>query len=193
MELAGLLPGTQYDHLDVGGSLTICGTLNVVLLDGFTPALGQSFDILDWGAVAGTFATLSLPTLPGLTWDTTQLYTAGVLKVNSAGIAGDYNNNGTVDAADYVVWRKGLGTTYPPSNYDDWRTYFGHAGGESGSAAAVQTSVPEPNALLLIALPLALLVVRHRHTMERLFAPCLPGSLTSLRPQRRRRVQANRP
>ena len=25
---------------------------------------------------------------------------------------GDFNNDGKVDAADYVVWRKGFGTTY---------------------------------------------------------------------------------
>ncbi len=27
---------------------------------------------------------------------------------------GDYNNNGVVDAADYAVWRKGLGQIYAP-------------------------------------------------------------------------------
>jgi len=32
-------------------------------------------------------------------------------------IPGDFNNNGVVDAADYVVWRKGLGTTYDQNDY----------------------------------------------------------------------------
>ncbi len=32
-------------------------------------------------------------------------------------IPGDYNHDGVVDTADYVVWRKGLGTTYQPSDY----------------------------------------------------------------------------
>ena len=36
-------------------------------------------------------------------------------------LPGDYNHNGIVDAADYVVWRKGLGTTYTQADYDVWR------------------------------------------------------------------------
>ena len=37
-------------------------------------------------------------------------------------LAGDYNKNGTVDAADYVVWRKNDG---PSQGYDTWRAHFG--------------------------------------------------------------------
>src|SRR5262249_15044183 len=40
-------------------------------------------------------------------------------------LPGDFNYDGTVDAADYVVWRKGLGTTYTQSDYDTWRSHFG--------------------------------------------------------------------
>ena len=35
----------------------------------------------------------------------------GAFELQPKGILGDYNRNGTVDAADYVVWRKTLGTT----------------------------------------------------------------------------------
>ena len=38
---------------------------------------------------------------------------------------GDYNLNGAVDAADYTVWRDGLGTTYTQADYDVWRANFG--------------------------------------------------------------------
>jgi hypothetical protein len=31
---------------------------------------------------------------------------------------GDFNHDGTVDAADYVVWRKGLGTIYSQDDYE---------------------------------------------------------------------------
>src|SRR5215813_4339842 len=53
---------------------------------------------------------------------------------------GDFNNNGTVDAADYVVWRKnlngpyalpndnGLGTPVSSAHYDLWRSSFGNTG-----------------------------------------------------------------
>lgn len=37
---------------------------------------------------------------------------------------GDYNQDGTVDAADYITWRNGLGTTYSPYDYELWRSNF---------------------------------------------------------------------
>ena len=108
IELGGTTLGSQHDQLDVSGTATLGGTLAVSLINSFTPSAGQSFDILDWTSVNGTFSSLSLPTLTGLAWNTSQLYTTGVLSV---GIPGDYNLNGVVDAADYVVWRKNAGTT----------------------------------------------------------------------------------
>ncbi len=40
------------------------------------------------------------------------------------GLAGDYNKDQAVDAADYAVWRKTLNT---PSGYESWRTNFGRS------------------------------------------------------------------
>ena len=77
IELGGTTPGMQYDQLLVTGQLSLGGTLDV-LLTGLTPAAGQSFDILDWGSLVGTFSSISLPTLTaGLAWDTSQLYSTG--------------------------------------------------------------------------------------------------------------------
>jgi hypothetical protein len=60
----------------------------------------------------------------------------------SPGLPGDYNQDGKVDAADYVVWRKNPGAFGgDPGGYNTWRTNFDRtAGSGSGSAAAV----PEP-------------------------------------------------
>jgi hypothetical protein len=57
-------------------------------------------------------------------------------------IAGDYNLNGVVDAADYVAWRKGLGTAFTQANHDVWRAHFGQADGSSSAAIA---NTPFPN------------------------------------------------
>ncbi|MEN1680920.1 MAG: glycoside hydrolase family 18 protein [Planctomycetota bacterium] len=58
------------------------------------------------------------------------------------GLDGDFNGDGSVDAADYTTWRDGLGTTYTLSDYSDWRSNFG--------ATATQTAtVPEPTTLTL--------------------------------------------
>jgi PEP-CTERM motif len=86
-----------------------------------------------------------------------------VLTVASAGIPGDYNSDGTVDAGDYVLWRKYQGTTHTLPNdptggtiglaqYNTWRSHFGQPPG-TGSAlddsAGRSAAVPEPATLLL--------------------------------------------
>ena len=60
---------------------------------------------------------------------------------------GDYDGNGVVDAADYVVWRKGLGTIYTQNDYSVWRTHFGQT---VGSGAMANAAVPEPATLILL-------------------------------------------
>ncbi|MGD9635054.1 MAG: glycoside hydrolase family 5 protein [Pirellulales bacterium] len=69
-----------------------------------------------------------------------------------AGVPGDFNDDGVVDATDYTVWRDGLGSVYTELDYDDWKANFGASRPGGGSAA-----VPEPAALLLcgLILPLA--------------------------------------
>ncbi len=156
IELAGAAPGTQYDRLLVAGPLSLGGALAISLINGFTPQAGNSFDILDWATVSGTFSSLSLPSLQSsLAWDTSQLYTTGVLAVVSA-LPGDFNVNGTVDVADYVVWRKGLGTVYSPLDYNLWRAHFGQT---IGSGTAVAT-IPEPPSIALLIAMLAVTATR---------------------------------
>jgi hypothetical protein len=66
------------------------------------------------------------------------------------GLDGDYNEDGSVNAADYVVWRKSNG---PPEAYTTWRTNFGRSSG-AGSALG-GAAVPEPANLVLAAFGLA--------------------------------------
>jgi hypothetical protein len=61
-------------------------------------------------------------------------------------LPGDYNRDGTVDAADYVVWRK---TDGMPAGYDTWRANFGHTSGSS-SVAGANATVPEPKTLAML-------------------------------------------
>lgn len=80
-------------------------------------------------------------------------------------LAGDYNADGAVNAADYVVWRKNLGSSLPLPNGDDttgvgiddyarWREHFGQSA--SGPAAALSdfSDVPEPKCALLLIIGL---------------------------------------
>jgi hypothetical protein len=81
MELSGTTPGSQYDVLNLSGSGNLAGTLDIELLSGFVPKVGDSFDILN-GTITGTFANLDLPSLPGgEQWNTSELYSSGLLTV----------------------------------------------------------------------------------------------------------------
>jgi hypothetical protein len=66
----------------------------------------------------------------------------------SEGLDGDYNGDGKVDAADYVVWRKNDGT---PGGYTTWRDNFGAMAG-SGGVSRSAGAAPEPSALALVGL-----------------------------------------
>jgi len=61
-------------------------------------------------------------------------------------VPGDYDRDGLVTAADYVLWRKNDGS---PAAYDIWRAHFDQTAG-SGSGATANAAVPEPTTLVLL-------------------------------------------
>jgi hypothetical protein len=79
----------------------------------------------------------------------------GSLNSGPPAVAGDYNGNGVVDMADYVLWRNGgplqnevsSTGTVDAADYDAWRTRFGNTSG-AGSSLASGTAVPEPTVLV---------------------------------------------
>jgi hypothetical protein len=83
-------------------------------------------------------------------------------------VPGDYNNNGTVDAADYVDWRNGG----PLDNEDDepdvindadyvfWKSQFGNPLEEAAGSVVGASPVPEPASILLALAALALWLPR---------------------------------
>jgi hypothetical protein len=71
------------------------------------------------------------------------------IEAPSAGRNGDFNGDGKVDAADYVVWRK---TDNSQPGYDEWRMNFGRTSG--AAAGQVAGAVPEPASLALTAVGL---------------------------------------
>ena len=78
-----------------------------------------------------------------------------MMAIGGASLEGDYNSNGTVDAADYVVWRDRLdqNVTIPndstpgsvtQADYSVWRSHFGQQPG----LGAIAVSIPEPSSML---------------------------------------------
>ena len=77
---------------------------------------------------------------------------------------GDYNNNGTVDAGDYVPWRKSPSTNGGnPAGYTTWRSHFGQPPG-SGAGIAANAAIPEPATAVLLMFAAAGLGLRRRRT-----------------------------
>jgi hypothetical protein len=62
-------------------------------------------------------------------------------------LAGDYNDDGVVDAADYVVWRKTEGT---PGDYAVWQNHFGETQSGAGGVSSLGVGVPEPHGVVLL-------------------------------------------
>jgi hypothetical protein len=90
-------------------------------------------------------------------------------------LGGDYNLDGTVNAADYTVWRNTLGQTVPVGtgadgsgpggvpdgmvtthDYANWKSRFGNTAG-SGASVGDPQAVPETSGLLLLCIALVCL------------------------------------
>ena len=108
------------------------------------------------GAVRGSYPINV--TLAGGTedWSKTGSFTVKV------GVPGDYNDNGVVDAADYVLWRNGgplqfevdTPGTVNAADYTAWRARFGKTTAGAGSGSFAITSIPEPATMVLAVLGL---------------------------------------
>lgn len=61
IELGGLQPGTEHDRLSVSGTAALGGTLDIRLIDGFTPNVGDRFTVLTCASRSGQFANVKQP------------------------------------------------------------------------------------------------------------------------------------
>jgi T5SS/PEP-CTERM-associated repeat protein len=168
-------PEPGLGQVEVGGAAALAGNLEVKLTAGFTPSLGDSFQILSAaGGVTGSLNLVSPPALPaGRQWDLAINPTSVVLKVVGSG---DYNGDGVVDTGDYVVWRNTLGYAgtslaadgngnglVDVGDYELWRRRYGTviAPGVGASAA-----VPEAPSLMLFAAGSSIILAWKRSRME---------------------------
>jgi hypothetical protein len=89
-----------------GGTLELTFASDVSLAS----QIGRTIDLFDWAGVTPTGAfTVS----SHYTWNLSNLYTTGEVTLAAApSLPGDFSGDGSVDAADYVVWRKNPGGIY---------------------------------------------------------------------------------
>jgi hypothetical protein len=103
-------------------------------------------------------------------------------------LAGDYNDDGAVNAADYVVWRRFLGTSTVLRNeattpgevtaedYDVWQASYGNDSGSAGTGY----NIPEPNGeVCIVAASIILFVASRRHCAWQNHVRGLPKNLFS--------------
>jgi cyclophilin family peptidyl-prolyl cis-trans isomerase len=180
IEIAGTAMDTGYDRILATSTAFLSGKLDVDFVNGYTPAVGATFTVLNSNAITGLFSLFDLPQLTaGLVWKVGRTNTAYTLGVEG----GDYNRDGIVDSADYIVWRNSRGTSVTigslagngadgdrsgvidNNDYLIWRANVGNVRGisSSGSGSGEGTSVPEPTCIVASCVALCIwLCNRHR-------------------------------
>jgi autotransporter-associated beta strand protein len=153
-----------------GGTLQISSGVANAIAD--TAALIVTGGILNLGTgIDEMIASLSLGGVPqvggtygstssGATFQNDTYFAgSGILTIPGGMLPGDYNNDGKVNAADYVLWRKDPGNHGGPGGYNIWRANFGDPpGAGSGSGLSGGGSVPEPAAVALLLSAVGVLV-----------------------------------
>jgi hypothetical protein len=134
---------SSYDVLDVTGSAALGGTLDVSLIVQYAPVAGNSFEILRVaGGVSGLFDAVLLPSLnEGLVWSVAYAANSVFLNVATAP-PGDFDSDGDVDGADFVVWQ----TNFPAASGKTLSTGDADADGDVDGADFIvwQTNFPSP-------------------------------------------------
>jgi hypothetical protein len=99
-------------------------------------------------------------------------YSGGNITLNAAvaGLPGDFNSDGKVDAGDYATWRKNEGPNAALANdngvgnqaarFSLWRANFGNPPGAGSGLSG--GAVPEPTSIFLLVSSLGFIVAGRR-------------------------------
>jgi hypothetical protein len=148
-ELDGTPLNTWQDHFFIApfavAAMTGSGAAGQQWLNALYSRIYQDQNSHDYYASAVTLQSLLAVT--GNFWDPMNV-------LQQEPLIGDYNNDDTVNAADYQTWKQQFGTTYDAADYVIWRD---HLGNESATAAS---SVPEPGGWFLAGVILIFIYLR---------------------------------
>ncbi len=138
------------DLINVAGLLTLNGgSVNLTNLGGMDAG---TYTLISYGSLNGSVANLGAPSGGPTNFDYKLLDTGSAINL-LVSIPGDFNLDGMVDGADYLVWRKNLGTTYTQNDLEKWRASFGRAVGDgagTGADLGSATGVPEPATIVML-------------------------------------------
>lgn len=163
------------DNINVAAATSPTTTTVEIPFSEFVDSANNTLTLLNTGLLANShYLRIAISS----STDGAQIYQIDnfrLLTEVSQGVPGDYNSNGVVDGADYVVWRKHLGQTFQlpnevtgtsvgtvtPEDYAAWRVRFGNTSG-AGSLAGNQ-AVPEPSSVALVLVAAMGLVLTRRN------------------------------
>jgi T5SS/PEP-CTERM-associated repeat protein len=170
IEIGGSGAGA-FDRLIHSGTATLGGTLDLTLINGFSPSLGDTFELLTANSITGTFNNILGADLGGgLMFDVVYAPTNVSLHVVSSLLDGDLNGDGFVGIADLNIvlgnWNQNVAAGVllqgDPSGdgfvgIADLNVVLGNWNAGTPPGVGTASTVPEPGAIgfvvLLAALP----------------------------------------
>ncbi len=136
----------------------------------FAPGQTPAFYAGDGFVNEGSVFT-SVPTMASELGDLSAFFEVNTVIRSDFGafVEGDYNQDGTVNMADYTLWRDSLGATVAPGtgadglpdglidaqDYTVWKNNFGATAGSLMAGGLASSSVPEPQSVVVLALAAA--------------------------------------
>ncbi len=151
MSLDGAAPASTTSWEKAGGAAaTILSETNLLGTLGLGPqsgpaALGKAFSI------GGTQDLVFRYGLPDGTLQT------GLVEYVSGGPAADFNLDGRVDGADFLVWQRGVGSAFAAADLTAWRNGYG-----ATAAVPAIDAVPEPASTVVALLAIAVCAAAFR-------------------------------
>lgn len=103
VEIGGRTAGTEFDRLAITGNASLAGTLNVALVNNFTPIVGDAFRIMTFAAHTGDFMNVAGAVTSvgkGFHKNTQPTFVELVFVEENCSNGRDDDNDGRIDCAD---------------------------------------------------------------------------------------------
>jgi hypothetical protein len=147
LAIAGTVPGTNYGRLQVGGTVTLNGSLNVDLINGYVPTTSDSFTVLTAGTRSGTFASFYYPS-NAVTMQLSNTPSSVIVRVTEVAAPRPILLSPTLAGTNVLLtWTTVSNTLYrlefnPDLTLSNWNALPGNVTGLSNTASRLDALTP---------------------------------------------------